>query len=1677
MPIKSKVFTRRKRINVRSGRPFLILSFLFVLLFQIILAPLFITNAAPLLSDDFTGTTIDTVKWIEIDTAGIGGTTGNIQQNGSLSVRNSDNGTSALVSVDSFTSDGLEISSTITTSGGKFILGYGDHEWAIAGHRAYLLYYSGSGILGLAWNNKVLNKNVPCGTMTSGANYKMKIISTGFEVYKNDVLQCTVTPTVQNLVDGYPVFLESNETTTSFFDDLLVVGISPEEMSEPVAPTIGTATAGNTEASVSFTPSSNGGSPITGYTVTSNPGSITGVGTSSPITVTGLTNGTPYTFTVTATNAIGTSLPSTPSNAVTPGEINIFDSVSLWLKADDITGLNDGDSLTTWEDSSINDLDATQSTVDKKPIYKTNMINSQPAVRFDGVNDLLVTPSTSAAAGVTIFSVVKSADTSGGYLLWLGGNNNSIIHGYTGAIWEYYATPRTNLGNISTSEFQIITSRVGSSLTNSISLGADAGTIAPWAGDVAELLVFKFVLSDTDYNTVYNYLNDKYFVIVDPIAPDAPSGLEATPSSEQMLLSWTAPVSNGGAEITDYLIEYKLSSEPTTWTTFADGTSTNTTATVTGLTNNLSYDFRVSATNSVGTGGASNIATIIVQYVLFSDMFTGTTIDTNKWIEIDTGGLGGIIGNVQQNGSLTVANSESGTNEGLNALVSVDSFDADGLEISAKLTGTANLLFGYGDRQWNLVGNRAYMIYLSTNTIMGLTWHDGSMANSNTNCGIAVSGAIYRMKIIPTGFEVYKNDVLQCTVTPGAGNLVNNKPIFLEGNSSSVSTFDDVLVTGTYTPPSAPNAPTIGTAIADNAQATVTFVPGPSNGSPITGYTVTSNPGSITANGSGSPIIVTGLTNDVEYTFTVTATNAIGTSVSSSPSNAVTPRVPDVPDQVTNLTSYGYNKQTLLGWTVPNNGGAPISDYLIEYKVSSSSTWSVYNHSAITTSKAIVRGLSNGIEYNFRVSAINSGGPGIASEITTATPRAIEELVFVINGESNAGGQANNSEATVEELASTSEVQILNNTTFLFENLDIGTNNNIDHCCWLYSATDHGFELGLANSVKANTLPDNPQVHLIKTGQGGSRLSQWNVGGTYWNKFLERVNAAKTQVSENKQWVTWISIGINDYLAGTTVSTFKTQLIDHIKRIEAELPGSIIILTQFQSMGNGGYATYNTAMGEIAETKTNVFVVDSTGADMDDGNHWSYDGLKTVGDRMITITKNILGLNYPGKITSPVATPSGTSVNLSWTAPISNGGSVITDYLIEYKSSSSSTWSTFSDGISTNLSSTVTGLSGSTEYDFRVSGVNANGTGNPVSVTTTTTDGSAPIISSILSTSTNTSSTLTWTTNEESSSIVDYGLTNSYGNSTTEPTTPTRVTSHLITLSDLVSCTTYYYRVRSTDFAHNEAISFGGTFTTLGCTGSATVDALNTGTITSALGGSIDLLSDSKGISLAVPASFSELDANFQIKQLNKTSVLSTTSIPTGFSVIGSYIYDLKALTDISTFLSSFNNAVTVSFTYGSSDISGINVDSLGIYRWDGSNWNQLTSCSENTTTKTISCTTTAFSVFGLFGKASSTTTILVDSSNNNSSSINPSSNQTPLTTGSWSNEITTETNNLDLPQSESELIETPKNNTEKSKNSLGTIKSDSLSDENKDKEIYWIIGIVAIGLFGLILLLRKRKN
>jgi hypothetical protein len=86
----------------------------------------------------------------------------------------------------------------------------------------------------------------------------------------------------------------------------------------PGAPSGVIATLGNASASVAFTVPNDGGSSITGYTVTSIPSASVVTGAFSPIVVTGLMNGTVYTFTVVATNAVGSSVASSASNVVTP---------------------------------------------------------------------------------------------------------------------------------------------------------------------------------------------------------------------------------------------------------------------------------------------------------------------------------------------------------------------------------------------------------------------------------------------------------------------------------------------------------------------------------------------------------------------------------------------------------------------------------------------------------------------------------------------------------------------------------------------------------------------------------------------------------------------------------------------------------------------------------------------------------------------------------------------------------------------------------------------------------------------------------------------------------------------------------------------------------------------------------------------------------------------------------------------------------------------------------------------------------------------------------------------------------------------------------------------------------------------------------------------------------------
>lgn len=136
-----------------------------------------------------------------------------------------------------------------------------------------------------------------------------------------------------------------------------------------------------------------------------------------------------------------------------------------------------------------------------------------------------------------------------------------------------------------------------------------------------------------------------------------------------------------------------------------------------------------------------------------------------------------------------------------------------------------------------------------------------------------------------------------------------------------------------------PDAPIIGIATASSTQTSVSFTAPISDGDPpITLYTAIASPGgnigTVSQAGSGT-IIVPNLINGIAYTFTVTATNAVGTSASSSPSNLVTHIVPAVSRTLSFEFDGNQFPQPLYGSTWSTSGYA--WNYIMNWQVNSGS--------------------------------------------------------------------------------------------------------------------------------------------------------------------------------------------------------------------------------------------------------------------------------------------------------------------------------------------------------------------------------------------------------------------------------------------------------------------------------------------------------------------------------------------------------------------------------------------------------------------------------------------------------------------------------------------------------------------------------------------------------------------
>jgi uncharacterized repeat protein (TIGR01451 family) len=145
-----------------------------------------------------------------------------------------------------------------------------------------------------------------------------------------------------------------------------------------------------------------------------------------------------------------------------------------------------------------------------------------------------------------------------------------------------------------------------------------------------------------------------------------------------------------------------------------------------------------------------------------------------------------------------------------------------------------------------------------------------------------------------------------------------------------------------------------------------------------------------TATPPATSCAVTGLTNGTDYTFTVTATNTNGTSVSSNPSRSATPGNP--PATPAAPTAVSGNQSATVSWTAPDPGTSAI----LSYRVVAAPGGAVCVATAPATS-CTVNGLTNGSSYTFTVTATNASGTSGASAASGAVVPAATSADLAIS--------------------------------------------------------------------------------------------------------------------------------------------------------------------------------------------------------------------------------------------------------------------------------------------------------------------------------------------------------------------------------------------------------------------------------------------------------------------------------------------------------------------------------------------------------------------------------------------------------------------------------------------------------------------------------------------------------
>jgi large repetitive protein len=724
--------------------------------------------------------------------------------------------------------------------------------------------------------------------------------------------------TVAGLTNRTPVTIRVRASNANGDGAPASVTVTPA--AAPGAPTGLTATAGNAQATLTFTaPADDGGAPVDHYQYLATPGGswtdTADAGTTA--VVGGLTNGTSYTFGVRAVNAVGAGAASDSSGPVTPQAAPRIDSVSPAV------GRTSGGTLLTVDGGGLTGTSAVT-------------VGTSACTGVTVVDDSRVTCTTAAGAAGTVAVAVTTPV----------GSTSAP------AAFRYVAPP--TVGTVSPGSgpvgggTQVVVT--GTALT-----GATAVTVggAPCTG--------LTVTGDGSLTctTPAGSGSSAVAVTTPGGTGSAPAAFTYVPAPQVEAVSPATGSSNGGDRIT------------VTGTHLA-----GTAAIAVGATDCTSItvvdDSTVRCTTGAAPAGPADV-TVTTPYgrtTSSGPLFTVLAAPTLTSVAPDSGSMFGGTAITLHGSGFTGA---TAVTVGGAACVGVGVVDDTEIRCSTP-AGSAGPAAVTVTAPAGTVTQNAFT-FVATPRIDAVSPASGPATGGTalriTGLNLGSTSSVTLDGTACGAVDVISASEVGCT-TPGhavgAVNLVLTTP---QGSAST---------TFTYTA-GVPSAPTDLTGQPGDGSAQLTFgAPVTDGGSPVTGYQYSRDGGpwtDVTPVGTAPlTVTVTGLANGTPVAFAVRAVTAIGAGAASG-TVTVTPRtVPSAPQA---LTATAQDGGAQLSFRVPaSTGGAPVTGY----EWSTGGTWQDLATTGTDPLAATVSGLADGLTYAVQVRARNAAGAGPAATVS-----------------------------------------------------------------------------------------------------------------------------------------------------------------------------------------------------------------------------------------------------------------------------------------------------------------------------------------------------------------------------------------------------------------------------------------------------------------------------------------------------------------------------------------------------------------------------------------------------------------------------------------------------------------------------------------------------------------------